>query len=280
VIDLHAHTTASDGALDPASLVREAWTAGLRVLAVTDHDTTDGLAAARAAASAMDVTLVDGIEVTAVDDGRDVHVLAYFFDLASPKLADHLSQQREARRVRVRAMAARLARAGVPVDVEPLLASTPSGRALGRPALADLLVAAGHARSTQDAFERWLGAGRPGWVHRDGPTVPEVVDLIHGAGGLVSLAHPVLYDRDAEIPGWRESGLDALEAHHSEHGPADVARYRETAARLEMLVTGGSDFHGEPSRRSSRRPRLLGRVTLPDHDFARLLDARPKPQSA
>lgn len=277
MIDLHTHTTASDGLLDAPALVREAWTAGVRVLGVTDHDTVAALADARGAAAAFGLSLVDGIEVTAVDDGRDVHVLAYFIDTGSPALLDHLSEQREARRVRLRRMAARLASAGVPIDVEPLFAAGQTARALGRPALAEALIAAGHVRTPHDAFERWLGVGRPGWVPREGPTVSEVVDLIHGAGGLASLAHPVLYGRDDEIPAWRERGLDALEVYHSEHAAEDVERYRALTRRLGMLATGGSDYHGEPRGRMPRgRVRLLGRFGLPDEDFARLLDARPR----
>jgi predicted metal-dependent phosphoesterase TrpH len=277
VIDLHTHTTASDGLLGAPALVREAWLAGIRVLGVTDHDTVASLEDARRACDAFGLTLVDGIEVTAVDDGRDVHVLAYFVDSTSPSLLRHLADQREARRERLRRMAARLAAAGVPVEVDRLFATLPPGRALGRPALAEALIAAGHVRTAHDAFERWLGVGRPGWVPREGPTVSEVVDLIHDAGGLAALAHPVLYGRDDEIPGWRERGLDALEVYHSEHAAEDAERYRALATRLDLLVTGGSDYHGEPRGRTSRgRVRLLGRIGLPDQDFERLLDARPR----
>ena len=273
MIDLHAHTTASDGHLDPAALVAEAWHAGVRVLAVTDHDTVAALAGARQAAAAAGLTLVDGIEITAIDQGRDVHLLGYFFDPADTALGLCLERQREARRRRVRAMARRLAESGVPIDVDRLLSETEGGRAVGRPALAAALVAAGHVRSVRDAFNRWLIEGRPGWVPRDGPTVREVVDLLHGAGGLASLAHPVLYGRDEEIAGWRESGLDAIEAYHSEHDHRDVERYRALARRLGLLVTGGSDYHGSEDTRSRTRPRVLGRVTLPAGDYERLLDA-------
>jgi predicted metal-dependent phosphoesterase TrpH len=271
VIDLHTHTTASDGHLSPADLVREAWMAGIRVLAVTDHDTTAAIADVGRAAAQFGLTHVPGIEITAVDQGRDVHVLGYFFDFASPPLVECLARQRAARRDRVRAIGARLARAGRPLDVERLLAAAPPLRAVGRPAVAAALVAAGHARTTHEAFDQWLVEGRPAWVPREGPGVREVADLLHGAGGISSLAHPVLYGRDKDIPRWREAGLDAIEVWHSEHDATTSARYLEIARRLDLLATGGSDFHGDhPAGPVRRCPRLLGRVTLPNAEFARI----------
>lgn len=271
MIDLHTHTTASDGHLAPADLVREAWAAGIRVLAVTDHDTVAGLAEARRAAGEFGLTHVTGIEMTAVEDGRDIHVLGYFFEETSPALVKCLSEQRDARRRRVRAMGARLAQHGVPVDVDRLLADAPAGRAVGRPALAAALVAAGHARAMHEAFDRWLAEGRPAWVPREGPALRDVVDLLHGASGLASLAHPVLYRRDDEIPRWREAGLDALEVWHSEHSAATTERYLALARRLDLVVTGGSDFHGDhPAGPVRRCPRLLGQVELPGSEFAKL----------
>ena len=280
MIDLHSHTTASDGHLDADALVRQAWQAGIRVLAVTDHDTVASIAAARRAATAFGLTLVNGIEITAIDAGRDVHVLGYFFDPDAPALAQCLAAQRAARRDRVRAIAARLAECGVPVDIDPVLAISPPERALGRPALAGALLAAGHVRSTREAFDLWIGEGCPAWVRRDGPSVRDVVAVLHDAGGLASLAHPVLYGRDDEIVRWRDAGLDAIEVYHSEHGPAEVERYRALADRLGLLVTGGSDFHGDhPARTARNRPRILGHVSLPEADFARLMAQKPTPRT-
>ena len=278
MIDLHSHTTASDGYLDAETLIRQAWTAGIRVLAVTDHDTVAALASARQAATAFGLTLVNGIEITAVDDGRDVHILGYFFDPEAAALARCLTAQRATRRDRLRAMEDRLAECGVPVNIETLLSETPADRALGRPALAAAMVAAGHVRSTRDAFDAWIGEGGPAWIRREGPSVREVAAVLHEAGGLASVAHPVLYRRDDEIARWRDEGLDAIEVYHSEHGVADVARYLALAADLGMLVTGGSDFHGEhPARTSRNRHRVLGQIALPEPEFARLLASRATP---
>jgi 3',5'-nucleoside bisphosphate phosphatase len=276
VIDLHSHTTASDGHLDAEALVRHAWMAGIRVLAVTDHDTVAALDGARHAAAAFGLSLVNGIEISAIDGGRDIHILGYFFDPDSAALTRCLASQRASRRKRLRAMSERLAECGVPVDIEPLLAGIPAERSVGRPALADALVSAGYVRSAREAFDTWIGQDAPAWVRRDGPSVADVVSVIHEGGGLASIAHPVLYGRDEEIGRWRAEGLDAIEAYHSEHGPTDVERYCALAERLGMLVTGGSDFHGDhPARPGRKRPRVLGRVSLPEDSFGRLIGARP-----
>lgn len=162
MIDLHLHTTASDGRSEPAALVAEAQAAGCRTIAVTDHDTVAGLVAARAAAVSAGLTVINGIEMTAVHARRDVHILGYFLDPTSPSLEAFLVEQRARRRERLGAMAARLADAGAPLDVEKVLALAPPGKALGRPALAMALVEAGHVASIAEAFDRFLAEGQPG----------------------------------------------------------------------------------------------------------------------
>lgn len=268
MIDLHLHTTASDGLLTPRELVARVAAAGISTMAVTDHDTVAGLAEAREAAAARGITLVPGIEITAVDGGRDVHVLGYFFDPASRPLEQFLEAQRTDRVRRIRAMADRLAALGCPVEVEPLVtsATSQSGRSLGRPQLADALVASGFARDRTDAFDRLLGNSGPAYVPRQGATPAAVIALIARAGGIASLAHPGLLKDDACIPGLASQGLVALEVRHSDHDPETEARYRALAAVLGLAVSGGSDFHGETGHRADR----LGTVTLPAADFAAL----------
>jgi hypothetical protein len=283
VIDLHLHTTASDGRLPPLALVALAARAGLRVISVTDHDTVAGLAEARAAADAHGLRLVNGIEVTAVDSGRDIHVLGYFFDAADTDLLGFLEAQRAARIERVREIAGRLQALDCAIDLDALLAATPSasGRSVGRPLVADALVAAGHAVDRRDAFDRLLGDGRPAFVPRGGPDVARVVRAIAGAGGVSSLAHPGLVGVDERIPGYAASGLLAIEARHRDHRPADEARYRRLAATLDLAVSGGSDFHGEHDSREGAVSGP-GSVTLGAEDFA-ALEARcpaPAPPSA
>jgi predicted metal-dependent phosphoesterase TrpH len=282
VIDLHLHTTASDGRLTPTALVALAARAGLRVVSVTDHDTVAGLAEAREAAGAHGVRLVNGIEMTAVDAGRDVHVLGYFFDPENPELSRFLHTQRLARIDRVREIAHRLHALHCDIDVEALLAATPtaSGRSVGRPLVADALVAAGHAVNRRDAFDRWLGQGCPAFVPRCGPDVRAVVEAIANAGGVASLAHPGLLGTDERIPGYATSGLSAIEARHRDHSPADEARYRGLARALGLAVSGGSDFHGEHESRDGSLA-APGSVRLAEEDFAGLEARRPaRPPSA
>jgi len=171
VIDLHTHTDASDGRLTSHDLVQRAWMAGIRVLGITDHDTLAGLPAGREAATAFGLTLIDGVEVTAVENGRDIHVLGYFVDSSDAALSAFLARQRAQRTARVKEIGARLERIGALIDIPRLLASREAREAIGRPAVAAALIAAGHATSQSDAFDRFLGEGGAAWVPREGPSV-------------------------------------------------------------------------------------------------------------
>jgi predicted metal-dependent phosphoesterase TrpH len=270
VIDLHLHTTASDGKLAPSALVSLAARRGVRILSVTDHDTTAGIAEARHAAEAAGIRLIDGIEITAVEGDRDVHVLGYFFNPADEALARFLERQRSARVERVREMGARLESLNVPVDVDAIVqaASAHRGRSIGRPSLADALIAAGHAIDRRDAFDRLLATNRPAFVPRCGPSLADVVVTITRAGGIASLAHPGLLGLDPEIARFSETGLSALEVRHREHPPEVEAHYRHLAGTLGLAVSGGSDFHGETDM--DPFPPGPGSVSLDAKDFAAL----------
>jgi predicted metal-dependent phosphoesterase TrpH len=273
LIDLHMHTTASDGRLAPGELVVRAATAGLTTISVTDHDTVASIAETTAIANTAGIRVVPGIEITAVEDNRDVHVLGYFFDPASERLAEFLVTQRERRITRVREIAARLAAANLFIDVERLLktAAERPGSSVGRPQIARQMVRSGHVNSVQEAFELWLASGRPGFVPRIGPNTATVVEIIHNAGGLASFAHPGVTKRDDLIAPLAERGLDAIEVYHSDHTQEDTTAYRRLAARLGLLVTGGSDFHGEDASKPERARRaLFGAISLPPPDFLAL----------
>lgn len=268
MIDLHLHTTASDGRSTPADLVREAAAAGLTTIAVTDHDTTAAIADVAAAAQGAGLDVVPGIEITAVDRGRDVHILAYFLRADSIELDAFLQRQRADRRRRLFEMIDALDRAGAPVDRAGLDARLAGERhrSLGRPLLAQALVQAGYVATIAEAFDRYLGEGRPAYVARQGASPCEVVRLVTHAGGLASLAHPGKLRRDEIIPDLVDAGLPAIEVHHPDHDDVDVGRYRQLAAAYGLLVTGGSDYHGPGSGRTAG----LGRVTLGRADFDRL----------
>jgi predicted metal-dependent phosphoesterase TrpH len=268
LIDLHTHTTASDGLDTPADLVARAAAAGVSVLGVTDHDTVAGCGAAADACRMRGLAFVPGIEITAVRDEADVHVLGYFIDTASPGLDGFLAAQRQARIVRLRAMIARLAELGIHLDGEALMqpALDDPTKAIGRPAVARALVAAGRVRSTDEAFEHLLGRGRPAFVPRAGAPPEEVFARIHEAGGIASIAHPGLTGRDAWIPEFAAAGADAIEAYHSDHDEQATMRYLALAARHALLVTGGSDYHGDHTHAPAP-----GCVSLPREWYERLV---------
>jgi predicted metal-dependent phosphoesterase TrpH len=271
-IDLHLHTTASDGRCSPRELVDRVARAGVTVMAVTDHDTTAAISEVEAVAAEHRIDVVAGIEVTAVENGRDVHILGYFIDPANVQLAGFLARQRAQRMARVKAIGDRLALLGIPVDIKPILkqASEDGGRSVGRPQIARAMIAAGHVRDTREAFDEWLAAGRPAYVSRAGAPPEDVIGIIHDAGGLASLAHPGQTGVDARISVYQAAGLDALEIYHPDHDAVLTERYRALAAVLGLAETGGSDFHGDPSH--GWEP---GAVTLPADAWQRLRDAAP-----
>jgi 3',5'-nucleoside bisphosphate phosphatase len=268
VIDLHTHTTASDGRCTPADLVRRAAAAGVTVLGVTDHDTIGGCDAARAACAEAGIEFVPGIEITAIRAACDVHVLGYFIDTRSAALQAFLAKQRMNRIDRVRQMIDRLAQHGIGLDADAILGPglADSAKAAGRPWIARALVAAGHVASTDEAFDRWLSRGRPAFVPRAGAPPEDVVAQVHDAGGLASLAHPVLVAHDDWIDEFARAGLDALEVYHTEHDQEAVARYAAAARRLGLAVTGGSDFHGDATHGAA----TPGIVSLPPEEFEAL----------
>ena len=277
LIDLHLHTTASDGRCSPFELVEQAAAAGLSVMAATDHDTTASVEEVRMLAAQRGIESIAGIEITAVEDGRDVHVLGYFLNPGDAQFLEFLAGQRRTRVDRVHAIAARLAELGMPVDLSQALAAAGqhTGRAIGRPQVARAMIAAGHVASTSEAFDKWLGRDQPAFVPRSGPSPETVIATIHRATGVASLAHPGRTLIDDRIPALRDAGLDALEAHHSDHDAATVARYRLMADELGLLMTGGSDYHGDPAHGVS-----IGSSTLPPEAWERLLAARHRHASA
>ncbi len=269
-VDLHLHTTASDGRSSPQELVDRAAAAGVTVMAVTDHDTTAAIDDVMSAASAFGIEVISGIEVTAVEAGRDVHILGYFIDPADIQLSGFLARQRTQRITRVKAVGDRLALLGMPIDIMPLIAQAreDGGRSIGRPQIARAMVAAGYVANTREAFDLWLATGRPAFVPRAGAPPEEVIRMLHGAGGLASLAHPGQTAVDSRIVSYSNAGLDALEVYHPDHDKTSTERYRALAVRLKLLATGGSDFHGDPAH--GWEP---GAVALPEDAWRRLRDA-------
>jgi predicted metal-dependent phosphoesterase TrpH len=268
MIDLHTHTTASDGRCSPADLVARAAAAGVTVLSVTDHDTVEACEAAGRACAAAGIGFVTGIEITAVRDEVDVHVLGYFLDWRSPTLRVFLAEQRQRRIDRVARMIARLDQLGLRLDSGAILrpAIDQPGTSIGRPAIARALVTAGYVSDTNEAFAQWLSRGRPGFVAREGAPIEQVISQIHGAGGVASLAHPGLLRRDPWIADLASCGLDAIEVYHTRHDETLTDHYRCMAQRLELGVSGGSDYHADESH-GAVHP---GSVSLPADAFDQL----------
>jgi len=267
-IDLHLHTTASDGRCQPEELVRLAHGLGIRAISVTDHDTREGTSAARAAARALSMDFLPGIEITAVHECKDIHVLAYGLPDDAPALERLLAEQRQRRCDRAREIADRLARLDAPIDVDALLAASAqrTGKAIARPQIAEALVAAGHASSIADAFDRYLDERAPAYVPHHGASPAEVIALVSRYGGVASIAHPGQLKKDDLVEELAAEGLQCIEAYHSSHDESMQQHYVSLAERLRLAVTGGSDFHGPETRRAE----FFGRVGLPLSSYERL----------
>ena len=247
-VDLHSHTTASDGTYTPRELVREAVQRGVRVLAITDHDSTDGLAEALAeAAGHRLLEIVPGIEINCDVEGAEIHILGYYMDYAADWFQAFCRSQREERCQRVYRMAERLASLGMPIDPGEVFAIVREGSA-GRPHVAQVMVARGYVKSVREAFDKYLASGRPGHVPRKKLAPADAVRLIRKAVGVPVFAHPGLADRDALIPDLIEAGMMGIECYYPEHSAAQRAGYLQICKERGLVATGGSDFHGPKVR--------------------------------
>lgn len=267
--DLHVHTTASDGTLKPAEVVRRAADSGLVAVAITDHDSIEGISEALAAAQdlAGRISVIPGVELSAVHGSLDVHILGYFIDHSDPHLRTHLSDLRAARLHRARAIVEALDAAGYELSLDEVMKLSDGG-AVGRSHVARALVHRGHVADVSDAFRRLLGRGRPFYVPKDVRTPSAVLRVILEAGGIPVLAHPGVTGADELIPGLVAEGLAGLEAYHSEHEPGEQLRYANLALELGLLVTGGTDYHGPAAPNPD-----LGSVAMPDSVLTALFAA-------
>lgn len=240
---------------------------GIKVLAITDHDTIDGLPAAQAEAQRWGITVIPGVELSTISGREEIHLLGYFVDPDEPELQALLARAREARRDRARRMVARLAGLGMPVAWERLLDLAGEGSVIGRPHVAMSLLEAGHVGSWEEAFDRWIGRGRPAYVERYKLAPEEAARLVRCNGGLPVLAHPYIYGRDGErkrdmdlerwLPRLQRAGLAGIEVYYPNYPQRVHRRLLALAASRGLVVTGGSDFHGGPIGSG------LGQVAVP-----------------
>jgi predicted metal-dependent phosphoesterase TrpH len=257
--DLHLHTVYSDGVYTPETLVAAAIEQDLRTIALTDHDSVDGVEPTRRAAREAGLEVIAGAEfgVPVSDEGdEEIHLVGLFLDIESPALQEGLRHNRTQRKQRVMEMIEKLNRIGVPLRTEEVLSLAAPGN-VTRLHLARALVQAGRVRSVHTAFKRWLRPGSPAFVPREGAPAAETIALIHCAGGLAVMAHPGKTLRDAEIPALAEAGLDAIEVYCPDHSASDELRYLHLAAQHGLLAGAGSDCHGDRNGRI-----LIGKVRL------------------
>jgi predicted metal-dependent phosphoesterase TrpH len=281
-IDLHAHTNESDGSLTPEELVLLAKRSDLDALAITDHDTFAGYEKALPFARDAKLDLLRGIELNsrlALGNGieRSVHLLGYFpFRDPSPEMLHFLEQQRVERRNRNRRLAAVLQQRGIHVTAEEVEAR---GRSLaGRVHFARILIEKGYAADSNDAFRRYLGEDAPTYVHRESQTLEQAIQTVRRGGGVPVIAHPVriALSRETErdfLSQWKQAGLMGIEIYHSEHSPELQAHYRQLAEELDLLPTGGSDFHGTPKPDIDLGTGLSGNVRVPGEFLDRMREA-------
>ena len=254
-VDLHSHSTASDGAFAPAVVMQEAHKAGLSAIALTDHDTTAGLAEALAESERLGIRLVPGIELSAVESDHETHVLGLHLGSTVP-IDAKLVELREMRRTRASKIVDLLNSNGVRITFESVLEQA-GAAAIGRPHVARALIAEGWAVDSRDAFDRYLAAGRPGFVAKDQLTVRDAIALIHAAGGIAVVAHPGSQGSRERIESLAKDGLDGVEVRHPSHSPEDITRLMALVEHFGLVPSGGSDWHGLPG------PRTLGAMRVP-----------------
>jgi predicted metal-dependent phosphoesterase TrpH len=255
-VDLHTHSTASDGSRAPADVIREAKRVGLAALALTDHDTIDGIAEATAMGAELGVRVIPGIELSAVEGESETHILGlHLSDMR--EMEYELVGLRDMRRARAARIVQRLNELGVRIELTAVMEQA-AGGAVGRPHVARALIAEGWAVDFRDAFDRYLGNGRPAYVSKDRLAVVDAIALIHRAGGLAVLAHPSHTGTRERIEAFVNQGIDGVEVRHPSHSADDTARLMALVDHFSLVPSGGSDWHG-----AADGPRTLGMMRVP-----------------
>ncbi len=242
--DLHTHSYHSDGTSTPTAIVEKALARGLAAVALTDHDSVDGLDEARARAEGTGLEVIAGVELSAHDGGVEVHMLGYFVDDHDAEFRQALVGFREQRLLRAHAILARLEELGFELSWDDVLERTQGG-AIGRPHIAEAMVRAGYVGSIDEAFRRYLGTRGPAYVARRTLTPRGAIELVRRAGGVPVVAHPATMQRDSLIPELARLGLAGVEVEHPRHDAGDRRRYQNLCDRYRLVATGGSDSHGE-----------------------------------
>jgi len=275
LVDLHSHSTASDGAFPPEEVVTRAHAAGLSALALTDHDTLEGVPRAMDAGARLGIRVISGCEFSVQVSWGEMHLLGYFLPVGHQPLEDFLARTRADRTRRGNEMAERLRGLGLKVSADDILTEADGG-AVGRPHVARALLRLGQVTTIQEAFDRYIGWGRPGFVEKRLPSFRAVTELVHSCGGVVSAAH--LKDRGSRsnLTALRKEGLDAVETRHPSHDGDTRARLTDLAASLGLLRSGGSDWHDDEPGFSPGGH--LGGQEVPEEWLVALEGARREPR--
>lgn len=268
--DLHIHTNFSDGLLSPEEIVRKAQSAGLTIIAITDHDTVDGIPRAIAEGSKLGIKVIPGIEFTTDLPNTEIHILGYYIDHKAEWLLELLKKIRDDRVNRIYKIVEKLKKLGINVDTQEILKLADIG-SVGRPHVARVLVEKGAVKSIQEAFNKYLDCNAPAYVPHFKLTPFEAVETIVKAGGVPVYAHPAVSCKDEIIPQLVERGLAGIEVYYSKHSDAQVKQYLTIANKYGLLVTGGSDYHGFGTMRDV----TLGDIRMSDDDVSKL-EARRK----
>ena len=255
-VDLHTHSTASDGTLPPERVIEAAARCGLAALALTDHDTIDGVRAARQAGDEAGIRVIAGVELSAFDDEREVHVLALHLSHLEP-LEKRLVELRASRHIRAGKIVEKLNALGVPLTLDEVLRES-NGGAVGRPHVARALIARGVVADFRDAFMRYLGNNGSAFVAKERLSIQDAIAIAHDAGALAIWAHPAEGGRRERLEPLVAAGLDGLEIRHPSHSGEDIKRLQALADFFGLVPSGGSDWHG-----ASEGPRRLGTMNVP-----------------
>ncbi|MBA4493289.1 PHP domain-containing protein [Paenactinomyces guangxiensis] len=271
-VDLHSHTTASDGLLRPDQVIQLAREVGLKAVAITDHDTVSGIEEAQEEGRKLGIKVVPGVEISTLWDGKEIHMLGYYIYPHDPELLKKLEDLRDVRKIRNQMMISKLNQLGIEITLEEVAEKSKRkapGLNVGRPHIAEVLIDKGVVGSMDEAFDRYLGRDGLAYVTPKRITPFEAIDIIHGGGGVAVIAHPGLYEQDEVIPQLVECGLDGIEVNHPDHTEEAKRRYRGIAEKYHLIATAGSDFHGE--RNGSMYHAQLGTCTA---DYSRVKELK------
>jgi hypothetical protein len=271
--DLHIHTTESDGELTPSEVVKIALETNLCTISITDHDSVDGVAEARIASSGTDLTVIPGIEFSTIYNNQEVHILGYYINISNKELREETAFIAEERRVRAQRIIRKLSKMGIKLSYQRVQ-EIAGGNVIGRPHIALAMIEKGYISTVQQAFtSEYIDNRGKAYVTRYKMSPKKAIEMINRAGGVAVIAHPGLYQRgvgvkEEELRDLIQCGLEGIEVYHSAHSNEQKIYYLQMAERYELLVTGGSDFHGKSHKEGSR----IGSIKLDDKHVKKLKD--------